>query len=107
MLKFLTDGSYDADTGEFITASGSRRYYFASDNVVSDKYIGLTPYNLIDIAMFHSLSYDGTTQEGVVFHLLGALSEFGKFGVVCIGSSPERAKKFYDNVIEVLDHECC
>jgi hypothetical protein len=50
--------------------------------------------------------YDGAAQEGVMFHLVGALSEFGKLGLVCIGSSPQRAKEFYDKVIAVLDYEC-
>ncbi|MEO6405045.1 MAG: peptide ligase PGM1-related protein [Ferruginibacter sp.] len=106
MLQFLTDGIYDADTGEFITAGGNKRYYFASDNVTSEKYIGLTPPDLIDIAMFNSLMYDGAAQEGVMFHLVGALSEFGKLGMVCIASSAQRAKDFYDKAIAVLDFEC-
>ncbi len=107
MLQFLTDGIYHADKGEFITASGNTRCYFASDNVTSEKYIGLTPHDLIDIAMFNSLMYDGAAQEGVMFHLVGALSEYGKLGMVCIGSTPERAKEYYDKAIEVLDYECC
>ena len=105
MLQFLTDGKYEAETGAFITASGNKRFYFASDNVVKDSYKGLTPPDLIDIATFHSLIFDGATQEGVMFHLVGALSEFGKLGMVCIGSSPERAKEFYDRALEVLDAE--
>lgn len=105
MLQFLTDGRYDADKGHFITAGGNKRFYFASDNVYKEQYKGLTPIDLIDIATYHSLMYDGATQEGVMFHLIGALSEFGKFGMVCIGSSPERAKAFYDKVLEVLDEE--
>lgn len=106
MIQFLTDGHYDADKGIYLTASGNKRYYFASDNLQSDKYIGTTPNDLIDIAMYHDLMYDGAAQEGVVFHLIGALSEFGKLGVVCIGSTPEEAKEFYDNTIRVLDYEC-
>jgi hypothetical protein len=39
--------------------------------------------------------------------LIGALSEFGKLGLVCIGSSPQRAKEFYDKTLEVLNYECC
>jgi hypothetical protein len=70
------------------------------------KSIGTTPNDLIDIAMFHELMYDGAAQEGVVFHLIGALSEFGKLGVVCIGSTPERAKEFYDKTLRVLNFEC-
>lgn len=106
MIQFLTDGKYKADEGIYLTASGNQRYYFASDNVQSDKYIGTTPDDLIDIAMFHGLMYDGAAQEGVVFHLIGALSEFGKLGLVCIGSTPGRAKEFYDKAIRVLDFEC-
>jgi hypothetical protein len=105
MLQFLTDGKYDADNGQFITASGNKRFYFASDNVYKEQYRGLTPVDLIDIATWHALMFDGATQEGVMFHLIGALSEFGKFGMVCIGSTPERAKAFYDKVLEVLDLE--
>ncbi len=106
MIKLLTDGNYDADKGVYITASGNERYYFASDNVQNNIYKGTTPDDLIDIAMFHGLMYDGASQEGVVFHLIGALSEFGKLGLVCIGSTPERAKEFYDKTIRVLDFEC-
>ena len=107
MLQFLTDGKYNADTGEFITAAGNKRFYFTSDNVSSENYKGLTPHDLIDIAMYHSLMYDGASQEGVMFHLVGALSEFGKLGLVCIGSSAQRAKELYDKTIRILDHECC
>ena len=106
MIQFLTAGEYDSEKGIFLTASGNQRYYFASDNVQNEKYIGTTPNDLIDIAMFHELMYDGAAQEGVVFHLIGALSEFGKLGVVCIGSTPERAKEFYDKTLRVLDFEC-
>src|SRR4030095_1330645 len=106
MLQFLTDGKYNSNTGEYITGSGNARFYFASDNVTSERYIGLTPHDLFDIAIFHSLMYDGATQEGVMFHLVGALSQHGKLGLVCIGSTPERAKEYYDKVIRVLDYEC-
>jgi hypothetical protein len=41
-----------------------------------------------------------------MFHLMGALSQYGKLGVVCIGSSRERAWQFYEKVIHVLDYEC-
>lgn len=106
MLQFLTDGKYIAETGEYITAAGYKRYYFASDNVCSDKYIGLTPEDLMQISIFHNLMYDGATQEGVMFHMIGALSEFGKLGVVCIGNSPENARAYYDKTLEILDLEC-
>lgn len=106
MLQFLTDGIYNAATGEYITAAGNKRFYFASDNVSSEKYKGLTPDDLVNISIFHDLMYDGAAQEGVMFHLVGALSEFGKMGLVCIGSSPESARAYYDKTLEILDFEC-
>lgn len=105
MLQFLTDGDYDPGQGLYFTANKQTRYYFSSDNLRSEQFHGITPHDLIDIAMLHNLNYDGTMQEGVVFHLVGALSQFGKLGVVCIGSSPERAKYFYDQTVEVLQLE--
>lgn len=106
MLEFLTDGVYDAEKGIYFTATGQPRYYFSSDNLKSEKYIGTTPHDLIDIAMLHELHYDGTLQEGVMFHLIGALSQYGKLGVVCVGSTRERVKMYYDQTVEILDLEC-
>lgn len=106
MLQFLTDGEYDMSRGVYQMPNGQSRCYFASDNVVSDKYKGLTPHDLIDIAMCNKLLYDGAKQSGVMFHMIGALSQFGKLGVVCIGHSPEEAKGFYDRTIAVLDRSC-
>lgn len=105
MLQFLTDGLYNEKGGLYYTANGQVRYYFCSDNLRNDQYHGLTPPDLIDIAMLHDLHYDGTLQEGVMFHLIGALSQFGKLGVVCIGSSPQRAKEYYDKAVKVLQLE--
>lgn len=107
MLQFLTDGIYNADEGLYYTAKGNLiRYYFCSDNLCNEKYKGLSPHDLIDIAMINDLHYDGTSQEGIMFHLIGALSQYGKLGVVCIGSSPGRAKEFYDRIVAVLEKEC-
>jgi hypothetical protein len=105
MLQFLTNGNYNENTGVFETANGQQLYYYASDNVQSNAYKGLTPQDLIDIAMFHGLHFDGATQKGVMFHMIGALSQFGKMGMVCIGASPQEAYSFYTKTIQVLDIE--
>jgi len=105
MLQFLTDGRYKEKEGLYTTATGQSRFYFCSDNVQSASYKGLTPHDLIDIAVYNNLLYDGSTQEGVMFHLISTLSQFGKLGVVCIGASPERAEQFYLKTMNVLDTE--
>jgi hypothetical protein len=106
MLQFLTDGRYATETGEFLTPAGRPRWYYASDNLESPRYRGLTPYDLVDIAVVNGLHFHAATGEGVAFHLIGALSEFGKLGVVCIGETEERADHLYRRTVEVLDREC-
>jgi hypothetical protein len=105
MLEFLTDGRYDAETGEFLTPSGDSRCYYASDNLESERYRGLTEYDLVDIAVVNGLHFHGATAEGVAFHLIGALSEFGKLGVVCIGQTQQRADALFQRTVEVLETE--
>jgi hypothetical protein len=105
MLQFLTDGVFDEQTGDYLIPTGQPRFYYASDNLTSDRYRGLTPDDLVDIAVAHQLHFHGTTQEGVVFHLIGALSEYGKLGVLCVGADRQRAYALYERTVEVLDEE--
>ena len=44
-------------------------------------------------------------ERGVVFHLMGALSEFGKLGLVCIGDNPQQSKFLYRKCVGVLNQE--
>jgi hypothetical protein len=105
MLQFLTDGTYDPENGLYCTPIGQPCYYYASDNLWSLAYKGLTPEDLVDISVDFGLHFDGAAQQGVVFHLIGALSEYGKLGTVCIGGTCESAEKFYHDAVAVLDRE--
>jgi hypothetical protein len=104
-LRFLTDGEYQKDTGEFITQGGRPKYYFASDTLQSNRYQGLLPEDLIDIAVYHDLHFHPTTERGTVFHLMGALSEYGKLGMVCIGDNLQQAQFLYRKAKSVLNQE--
>jgi hypothetical protein len=105
MLRFLTDGTYDPENGLYCTPTGQPCYYYASDNLQSPAYKGLTPDDLVDISVDFGLHFDGAAQQGVVFHLIGALSEYGKLGTVCIGGNRQSAEKFYRDTVAVLDRE--
>ncbi len=63
------------------------------------------PNQLMDIVAHHQLHFDGFTSTGNVFHLMGALSEFGKLGLTSIGDSPQQAEDLYNKVVNVLDEE--
>lgn len=104
-LKFLTNGTYDYTTGKFLSQQGQPKYYIASDNLQKQQYRGLLPNDLMDIIAQERLHFDSSTRTGSVFHLMGALSEFGKLGLTSIGDSPEQAQAIYDRVEAVLDKE--
>lgn len=103
-LQFLTGGRYNADTGLFQTGtSGVPKYYVASDNLESQAYKGLLPEDLIDITTYTGLHYNSSTNTGAVFHMIGALSEYGKLGVTCVADSPDDAQNLYDQTLDTLD----
>jgi hypothetical protein len=104
-LQFLTGGRLDRSTGLFFSHSGLAKYYRATDNLHSEAYRGLLPEDLIEILTDNRLHYSHATDSGVLFHLVGAVSEFGKLGLTAIGNSPEEADALYARTLEVLDRE--
>jgi hypothetical protein len=104
-LRFLTGGELDARTGLFLSVDGKAKYYRATDTLCSDAYRGLLPEDLIDVVTFNGLHYDHGAETGVLFHLMGALSEFGKVGVTAIGNTPQQAEEIYARTVSVLDAE--
>lgn len=105
MLQFLTNGVFDWQKGIYQMPNGQTRCYFTSDNVVNEKYRGLCPQDLIDIAHCNRIQYDGVTQCGVTFHMIGALSQYGKLGMVCIGRTIAEAQAYFAKTIDILDQE--
>lgn len=103
MLDFLTDGTYEPDTGEFLTPTGESRRYYATDNLIDESYVGLAPSDLIDIAVFEGLHFNANTQQGLVFHLLGSVTDFGKLGMVSIADSHRAARDQYRDAVATLN----
>ncbi len=104
-LQFLTGGSLDRDTGLFWSPTGHTKCYVATDNLRSDAYRGLLPEDLIEILTETRLHYSLGTESGTLFHLIGAVSEFGKLGVTAIADTHEEADAIYQRALAVLDRE--
>jgi hypothetical protein len=104
-LQFLTGGSLDPATGLFLSPSGHAKYYKATDNLYSEQYRGLLPEDLVDILTINKLHYSHGTESGVLFHLIGALSQFGKLGLTAIANSPAQVDELYAHTLKVLDRE--
>jgi hypothetical protein len=104
-LQFLTSGQLDPKTGLFHSPTGHAKYYRATDNLRSESYRGLLPDDLVEILTINKLHYSHGSESGVLFHLIGALSEFGKLGLTAIANSREEVDDIYRRTLVVLDRE--
>lgn len=104
-LQFLTGGHRDPESGFFLCPAGRRKFYRATDALTSPSYHGLLPEDLVEILESQALRFSPATQTGVLFHMMGALSEHGKVGVVAIGDSSQQADELFYRTVEVLDRE--
>jgi hypothetical protein len=104
-LQFLTGGQLDRESGLFYSTTGQAKYYRATDNLKSEAYRGLLPDDLIEILTNNKLHYSHGSESGVLFHLIGALSEFGKLGVTAIANSRVDTDDIYRRTLAVLDRE--
>jgi hypothetical protein len=104
-LQFLTGGKLDPESGVFLSPGGLPKYYRSTDNLKSDAYHGLCPEDLIDIMTINRLHYSHGKETGALFHMMGALSQYGKVGLTTIGNSREEADAIYASTLEALDRE--
>jgi hypothetical protein len=104
-LEFLTGGRLDPESGDFLSPGGLTKFYRSTDNVRSEAYRGLSPADLLEITTMNHLHYSQGTETGVLFHMIGAVSQYGKIGLTVIGNRHEQVDHIYANAIAVLDRE--
>ena len=102
-LRFLTGGAFDPESGTFLTPSGAVKSYRSNDALRRERYRGLLPDDLVDVAAAHHLRFDPLTEAGVLFHVIGGLSERGSLGLTAIGGDREEADRHYQRAVRILD----
>ena len=105
-LKLLAGGHLDSSTGLYVTQSGKNRFYVASDNFQHEALRTLTAADLLDISREQGLLFDHDKQKGIVFHLLGCLSEWGKIGITAIGDTRQAATDIFEAAKDTLVQVC-
>ena len=50
----------------------------------------------------NALHYNHRTESGVLFHMIGAVSEFGKLGLTVIGNDDAEVDALYQRTLDVL-----
>jgi hypothetical protein len=104
-LQFLTEGSYDPDTGVFLTPAGLEKYLVATDHLASPTLRGLSLDDLFDIVARHGLHFDQARQSGVIFHMISCLTEHGRIGLTAVGDTADQADATYRRAERILLEE--
>lgn len=102
-LEFLTEGELDPASGLFIAPDGQAKFYKATDNFKSPAYRGLLPEDLFEIIWNRGIGFKHSTGTGVLFYMIGALSQYGKIGMTCIGNSPAEAERLFEQTARIMD----
>ena len=105
-LKMLTDGKL-LESGIFVTCENEPHpcFYVSYDLSLEPCFKRLIPLDLLDIIDKCKWRYNHQTKTGVIFHMLGSISEYGWIGLTCIGNSRENSFAIYENVRQVLMSE--
>ena len=82
--------------GRWITADGTSRAYWATDNLVDPSWKGVPPRLVIDRVASAGLQFDPDTGTGVVLHMLSCLAIDGRVGLTAIGITPSHAAELYE-----------
>ena len=77
----------------------------ATDHFEDPSLRGLRVEDLFDLLARTGLHFDQARQTGVVFHMLSALTTFGRVGMTAIGHTPAAAQELYDTAERALLEE--
>jgi PGM1 C-terminal domain len=101
MARLATGGEYEPGSGELLDG-GHPRVYVSTDNLKSRAYVGLKPRELVEALEAAGLAFDRVSRTGVTLHLLGALKDHGKLGIVCISETSSGAEELELRTREAL-----
>jgi hypothetical protein len=102
-LAKVTRGTYDVRSASLVSSRGRPKAYYSTDNLQSPSYIGLRPSELLQHATSAGFTYNAADERGCIFHMLGALPEFGKVGVTCIADTRREAVKDFGALVTFMD----
>lgn len=104
-LQFLTEGSYDGESGRFLTPQGQQKHLVATDHLESDDLRALSVDDLFDAVARHGLHFDQSSQTGVVFHMISSITGCGRVGMTAVGNTPEQAMALYERAQRTMLEE--
>ncbi|MGK0366878.1 MAG: hypothetical protein ACI9QD_000008 [Thermoproteota archaeon] len=101
--KILTNSRYCDKSALLVNDSGEEVFYMSNDNLVHSELKGTKVSKFLEFMEDVQINYNQDSGEGVVFHLLGALTSNGKLGYTSIANSTERAQELSSEVIKLTN----
>jgi hypothetical protein len=98
----LTGGKQAEDGDGIVTDQGQKRYYSASDYVITEQLRGVSPARLISAVKKRAVHWNPDSETGVVFHLFGLLEATGRIGATAIAPSREAADTLLAQTKDIL-----
>lgn len=106
-LKALTNGEYSINEACFKSLTGKQKFYIASDEICDENLRSLLPIDVVEHFSKSDLQFNSNTERGVVFHLLGSMSKYGRVGVTCIADSHEEAEEIFKKTVCCMKEISC
>jgi hypothetical protein len=103
--KILSDSTYDEKSGNLIDKKNNKIIYRSNDNFSDVRLKGKLVDKLLKYMKKEKLIFNKKKQEGISFHLLGAMSEFGKIGFTAISTNQKDLNKLlqkFESRIEIF-----
>ena len=78
-------------------------YYISRDFIVDEKYKKFEPNELIELVQNSKINFNKNTKKGVLVFMSGTIREYGRFGAICIGHSPEDAQIYFKKLLRLVN----
>lgn len=96
-----TGSVFDHSSGLLRTVDGDAVFYEASDELQQEHWRGLLPEQMVDAMVKQQLYFNSATRRGCIPMRLGALSEHGLLGAICVGRSRRDAARLMQQLQSV------
>ncbi|MCB0365613.1 MAG: hypothetical protein H6624_04270 [Bdellovibrionaceae bacterium] len=107
-VAILNDAYYDHQRGGLVSrATGKKLYYVMTDNFVRSEFVAkeleLLWWYFTKQPGYQDLVFDPAKNSGVKFHMLSAIPQHGKMGLVAFGRNPAEAQHLLEKAERLME----
>lgn len=103
--KYLTNSSYNSDTGTLESSNGLV-FYSSCEYFHNKKLNTFSVAEIIDMLKKNNLDFSHNLGKGVVLHMVGTIADYSKFGATIIGQTPEEVENITHELNTIISYHC-